>query len=152
GLGAKPDFPPHRVFQPISPKVANLLAPEVRPTDRSPAPDPDAEAVTRVQGGEVDAFEDLINRHSRRVYRTLVGILGSPEEARDAMQDTFLKAFQHLADFQGRSKFSTWLVSIASNTAVQMLRDRTHVRSLDDDPAGTEEGFRPRQIRAWMED
>jgi RNA polymerase sigma-70 factor (ECF subfamily) len=68
------------------------------------------------------------------------------------MQDTFLKAFQHLGNFQGRSKFSTWLVSIASNTGLQLLRDRKRVQSLDDDVVETDEGFRPRQIRAWSDD
>ena len=68
------------------------------------------------------------------------------------MQDTFLKAFQHLANFQGRSKFSTWLVSIASNTGLQRLRERKRVQSLDDDAVETEEGFRPQQIRAWSDD
>jgi RNA polymerase sigma-70 factor (ECF subfamily) len=151
GLGAKADFPPRRVFQPISPGGANLFAPEVRPTDGRPAADPDAEAVARVQGGDVDAFEDLINRHSRRVYRTLVGILGNPEEACDAMQDTFLKAFQHLGNFQGRSRFSTWLVSIAGNTGLQLLRDRKRIQSLDND-LDTDDPFRPHQIRAWGDD
>jgi RNA polymerase sigma-70 factor (ECF subfamily) len=152
GLGARPDFVPLRVFSSATSKVANLLAAEARPTEGSVASDPDIEAVARVQGGDVDAFEDLINRHSRRIYRTLVGILGNPEEARDAMQDTFLKAFQHLGSFQGRSKFSTWLVSIASNTGLQLLRDRKGVQSLDDDAFETDEGVRPRQIRAWIDD
>jgi len=152
GLGVKADFAPRRVFQPVTSKVTNLPAPEARPTEWSVASDPDAEAVARVQNGDVDAFEDLINRHSRRVYRTLVGILGNQEEARDAMQDTFLKAFQHLRDFQGRSKFSTWLVSITSHTGLQLLRERKHVQSLDDDPVETDEGFRPQQIRAWGDD
>jgi RNA polymerase sigma-70 factor (ECF subfamily) len=151
GLGAKADFPPRHVFLPISKKVANLLAAEPRPTERSGTSDPDAEAVARVQGGDVDAFEDLINRHSRRVYRTLVGILGNPDAACDAMQDTFLKAFQHLGSFQGRSKFSTWLVSIASNTGVQLLRERKRVQPLDYD-FDTDDGFRPQQIRAWSDD
>ena len=151
GVGAKADFPPRHVFLPVSAKVANLSTPEARPTERSAASDPDAEAVARVQGGDVDAFEDLINRHSRRVYRTLVGILGNPEEACDAMQDTFLKAFKHLGNFQGRSKFSTWLVSIASNTGLQLLRERKRVQSLDDD-VDTDDGFRPQQIRAWSDD
>src|SRR5664279_5087439 len=152
GLGAQPDFVPLRVFPSAPSKVANLLSPEARPTERSVASDPDIETVARVQNGDIDAFEDLINRHSRRVYRTLVGILGNPEEARDAMQDTFLKAFQHLGSFQGRSKFSTWLVSIASNTGLQLLRDRKGVQSLDDDAFETDEGVRPRQIRAWIDD
>jgi RNA polymerase sigma-70 factor, ECF subfamily len=149
GIGAKADFPPRNVFLPVSAKVANLSTPEARPTGNND--DPDAEAVAGVQGGDVDAFEDLINRHSRRVYRTLVGILGNPEEACDAMQDTFLKAFQHLGNFQGRSKFSTWLVSIASNTGLQLLRERKRVQSLDDD-VDTDDGFRPQQIRAWSDD
>ena len=68
------------------------------------------------------------------------------------MQDTFVKAFQHLGAFQGRSKFSTWLLSIAGNTGLQLLRDRKPVQSLDDDLPETDESFRPRQIRAWTED
>lgn len=62
---------------------------------------------------------------------------------------SFLKAFQHLGGFEGRSKFSTWLLSIANNTAVQRLRERKNVESLD--AGGEEEGFRPRQVRAWTD-
>ncbi len=152
GLGVTPDFPPRLILRPTPSKVANLLDNNRHPIEIDLQADPDTEPVARVQGGDLDAFEDLINRHSRRVYRTLVGILGNPDEARDAMQDTFLKAFQHLGDFQGRSKFSTWLVSIASNTGLQLLRDRKHVQSLHDDAVETDEGFRPQQIRAWSDD
>jgi RNA polymerase sigma-70 factor, ECF subfamily len=97
----------------------------------------------------VEAFEDLINRHSRRVYRSLVGVLGNPEEARDAMQETFLKAFQHIGEFQQRSKFSTWLISIATNTALQLVRERKPQQSISDEGL---EGFRPKEIRAWADD
>jgi RNA polymerase sigma-70 factor (ECF subfamily) len=152
GVGALPDFEP-RIALPRTPaKMANLLTPKDRRTEGSLAIDADAEAVARVQSGDSDAFEVLVTRHSRRVYRTLLGILGSEEEARDAMQDTFVKAFQHLRDFQGRSKFSTWLVSVASNTGLQLLRDRKPMQSLDDDFSEADDGFRPRQIRAWSED
>jgi RNA polymerase sigma-70 factor (ECF subfamily) len=68
------------------------------------------------------------------------------------MQDTFLKVFQHIGDFQGRSKFSTWVVTIASNTGVQRLRERRRVESLDEAPGEEETDFRPRQVRAWVED
>jgi RNA polymerase sigma-70 factor (ECF subfamily) len=152
GIGAVPDFEPRIDLQEVPAKIANLLSPKDRPTEGSLSIDPDAEAVARVQNGDSDAFEDLIARHSRRVYRTLLGILGSQEEARDAMQDTFVKAFQHLGAFQGRSKFSTWLVRIASNTGLQLLRDRKPMQSLDDGLSEGVEGFRPRQIRAWTED
>jgi RNA polymerase sigma-70 factor (ECF subfamily) len=152
GIGAVPDFDP-RIALPMAPaKIANLLPQRDRPTSGSLPIDPDAEAVARVQNGEPDAFEVLVARHSRRVYRTLLGILGSDEEARDAMQDTFVKAFQHLGEFQGRSKFSTWLVSIASNTGLQQLRERKPTQSLDEDFSEADESFRPRQIRAWTED
>jgi RNA polymerase sigma-70 factor (ECF subfamily) len=152
GIGAVPDFEPRIVLQRAPAKIANLLGPRDRPTEGSLAIDPDAEAVARVQNGDSEAFEVLVMRHSRRVYRTLLGILGSGEEARDAMQDTFVKAFQHLGEFQGRSKFSTWLVSIASNTGLQRVRDRKPMQSLGEDFSEADESFRPRQIRAWTED
>jgi RNA polymerase sigma-70 factor, ECF subfamily len=146
GLGAGSDFAAK-----IPEKKAHLSTPEQRHTAVTTCVDPDAEYVARVQGGDLNAFEELMNRHSQRVYRTLVGILGNPDEARDAMQDTFLKVFQHLAGFEGRSKFSTWLVSIASNTAIQRLRERKPMESLDES-APDEEGFRPRQVQAWTDD
>src|SRR5262249_45589172 len=109
------------------------------------------EFVERVRDGQLDAFEELMNRHHKRVYRTLLGILGDQDEARDALQDTFLKAFQNLSRFEGRSKFSTWLVSIAHNTAIQRLRDRKQTVSLDESDPEPEVGFRPRNIQAWTE-
>ncbi len=149
GLGTSPDFVPRRTFQAAEPKKAHLSAGDYRHTNETSQSDPDAEFVARVQGGDLNAFEELVNRHGKRVYRTLVGILGDPDEARDAMQDTFLKAFQHIGGFERRSKFSTWLVSIASNTGLQRLRDRKSLESLDDSGFESEEDFRPRQVQAW---
>lgn len=152
GLGVALDFPPRPVVWPSAEKIADLPAEQPRPTGEWVPADPDLETLNAVRSGNVDAFEQLIERHSRRVYRTLVGILGDPEDARDAMQDTFLKAFQHLDNFQGRSKFSTWLVSIATNTGLQRLRERKPLESLDEGASEAEETFRPRQIRAWTDD
>jgi RNA polymerase sigma-70 factor (ECF subfamily) len=152
GLGVAPDFAPRPLAWPSPENTPNLPVEQPRPTDVSVPNDPDLESVNAVRSGNVDAFEQLIERHSRRVYRTLVGILGDPEDARDAMQDSFLKAFQHLDYFQGRAKFSTWLVSIATNTGLQRLRERKPFESLDASPAETEETFRPREIRAWTDD
>ena len=146
GFGAGSDF-----AGTISAKKAHLSAAPDRHTDVTISVDPDAEYVARVQSGDLDAFEELMTRHNQRVYRTLVGILGNPDEARDALQDTFLKVFQHLARFEGRSKFSTWLVSIATNTGIQRLRERRPMESLDE-PGSDEEGFRPRQVQAWTDD
>jgi RNA polymerase sigma-70 factor (ECF subfamily) len=155
GLGSTPDFAAKWTSRPADLKIAkkaHLSASDPRHINVIvPLDDPDGECVTRVQAGDLDAFEELMNRHSQRVYRTLVGILGNPDDARDAMQDTFLKAFQHLARFEGRAKFSTWLVSIATNTGIQRLRERRPMESLGE-TSGDEEGFRPRQVQAWTDD
>lgn len=150
GLGLAPDFPLRRTFPTVEEKKAHLSSPDLRQTAVAVPADPDAECVARVRSGDLDVFEVLMNRHSQRVYRTLIGILGNADDACDAMQDTFLRAFQHLGDFEGRSKLSTWLVSIASNTAIQRLRDRKPTESLDE--SESDEGFRPRQVQAWTDD
>src|SRR5262249_15900789 len=74
-------------------------------------------------------------------------LLGNAEEAEDALQDCFLKAFQHLPDFEGRARFSTWLVRIAINTGIQRLRGRKDFDSLDEEV----DDFKPRQIQPWDE-
>ena len=147
GLGVLPDFPPARIF---TPKDLYLPAAEVRPTpDEVLVPDPDAELVQQVQGGNVDVFEELVRRHSRRVFGTLSGILGNLDDARDATQDVFLKAFENISGFEGRAKFSTWLISIAINTGTEMLRRHKRPEPLED---GEDEDFRPRQVQRWADD
>lgn len=111
--------------------------------------DADAELVSRVQGGEVDAFEELIRRHQRRVYRTLIGITGNPEDAEDGTQNAFLKAYLHIGEFKGTARFSTWLMRIAINEGLESLRKRKNLVSLDEEGPEDEEGFRPRQVQAW---
>ena len=77
-------------------------------------------------------------------------MLGNAEEARDATQDTFLKAFEHIDKFEARSRFSTWLMSIAINTGTELLRRRRPIESLDE--SEDEKGFRPRQVQSWVDD
>ena len=113
--------------------------------------DADVELVALAQGGQLDAFEHLVRRHTQLIYRTLMGILGNPVDAQDAMQDTFLSAFKNIGAFQGRSKFSTWLVTIARNAAFQTLRGRKNVESLDESEHDENGDFRPRQVRAWQD-
>jgi RNA polymerase sigma-70 factor, ECF subfamily len=146
GLGAVPDFPPRRVF---TSKDLYRLSGQIRPTpDEISALDPDAELVSRVQRGDTDRFEELVRRHTRRVFGTLAGLVGNTDDARDATQDVFLKAFEHIGRFQGRSKFSTWLTSIAINTGTELLRQRKPSESLENDE---DEAFRPRQIQSWAD-
>ncbi len=147
GLGAAPDFAAHK----IKARKTHLPVSDPRHIELTLTVDPDAECVARVQAGDLNSFEDLMTRHSRRVYRALIGILGNRDDAQDAMQDTFLKAFQHLGRFEGRSKFSTWLLSIAHNTGIQRLRDRRPSESIDE-TGFDEETFRPRQVQAWADD
>ena len=148
GLGVAPDFPPAQIF---TPKDLYLSAGAARPTsDGIHTPDPDAELVQQVRAGNVDVFEELVRRHSGRVFGTVAGIVGNLDDARDATQDVFLKAFENIARFEGRAKFSTWLISIAINTGTETLRHRKHTEALEVDDGG--EDFRPRQIQRWADD
>ena len=147
GLGVPPDFPPMRVF---SEKDLYLDGADLRPTsDVSVESDPDADLVAEVKAGQTDGFEDLIRRHSRRVFGTLNGILGNYEEARDATQDVFVRAFEHIGRFEGRAKFSTWITSIAVNTGTELLRRRRPNVPLEE---SVDEDFRPRQVQSWAKD
>jgi RNA polymerase sigma-70 factor, ECF subfamily len=157
GLGVVPDFelPPAFASKKLHPFAidARPMTEGVVPSPRAGAiADPDAALVTEARGGCLEAFEALIRRHTSCVYRTLMAILGDPDAAKDAMQDAFLSAFKHISNFEGRSKFSTWLVSIARNAGLQRLRNRKRVVSLDEDTAEGAEDFRPRQVRAWQDD
>jgi RNA polymerase sigma-70 factor, ECF subfamily len=150
GLGTEPDFKPRVIFplKEVNPPVASerqILEPEL--SGDFVSDDPDFEIVQRVRNGETDAFEELVRKHGRRVYRSLLGIVGRRDEAEDALQDVFFKAFQHLPHFEGRSRFSTWLVRIAINTGLQRIRSRKEFDSIDEE----NEEFRPRNIQVWTE-
>ena len=148
GVGATADFPPRRVF---GPKDLYLLSDRLRPISDAIFPeDPDSALVARVREGNIDVFEELVRRHSRRIFGTLAGLVGNIEDARDATQEVFLKAFENIGRFQGRSKFSTWLTSIAINTGTDFLRQRKPSESLEE--TQDDEGFRPRQVQKWTDD
>ncbi|MFY9688440.1 MAG: peroxidase-related enzyme [Candidatus Acidiferrales bacterium] len=156
GLGIEPDFEPPLIFERnkvnLSAAAQTPIAGEGGVHLVEIVQDVDAEQVAQAQGGNLEAFEELVRRHSQLIYRTLAAILGNPADAQDAMQDTLLSAFKHLGGFQGRSKFSTWLVSIARNSALQRLRRGKPMESLDEGECDDEGNFRPRQVRAWQDD
>jgi RNA polymerase sigma-70 factor (ECF subfamily) len=148
GIGAVSDFPPRRVF---GPKDLYPLSDDSRPILNATVPeDPDATLVARVQSGNIDGFEELVRRHSRRIFGTLAGLLGNVDDAHDATQEVFLKAFENIGRFQGRSKFSTWLTSIAINAGTDLLRQRKPSEPFEEGQG--DEGFRPRMVQKWAED
>jgi RNA polymerase sigma-70 factor (ECF subfamily) len=104
-------------------------------TDLSQADDA---LVLRAQNGDHDAFGELVNRHQRRVWmvcRQYVGVA----EADAAAQDSLVKAFTRIGDFDRRAAFSTWLTRIAINTCLDELRRRRREAVVDDDGDGEDE-------------
>jgi RNA polymerase sigma-70 factor (ECF subfamily) len=106
--------------------------------------------VNAARGGDVGAFEQLVRKYDRNVFRIANHITQNREDAEDVVQDAFLKAFQNLGQFQGQSKFYTWLVRIAVNEALMRLRRRRPERmvSLDED-INTGEDTIPREVADW---
>jgi len=106
--------------------------------------------VQAAKNGDVSAFEELVRRYDRNVFRIAQHITQNREDAEDVVQDAFLKAYGNLGQFQGQSKFYTWLVRIAVNEALMRLRRRRPERmvSLDED-VKTEEDSMPREVADW---
>ncbi|MBI3895016.1 MAG: sigma-70 family RNA polymerase sigma factor, partial [Acidobacteria bacterium] len=90
----------------------------------SPQVSDDLELVHRAKQGRLEAFDELVNRYGGKIFRLTQHITGHREDAEDALQEAFLKAFSHLAQFQENSKFYTWLVRIAVNESLMNLRKR----------------------------
>jgi RNA polymerase sigma-70 factor (ECF subfamily) len=118
---------------------------------QSGAGEDDCALVERVVCGDRGAFESLVRRHERRVYRVTLAVLGNAEDAEEAMQDTFVKTYRHLRQFRRESKFTTWLTRIAINEAVQKRQGRRDFVSLDDSRGGGELCV-PRRTEAWRDD
>ena len=82
----------------------------------------DEELVDRAKGGDEDSFNQLILRWERPIYALAYRVIGREEDARDACQDTFLRAFRALPGFKGEAKFSSWLYRIALNLCRDWIR------------------------------
>ena len=95
----------------------------------------DDEVVARVRAGEHALFEILMRRHNRKVFRAVRAVLRSDDEAEDVMQHAYLRAFEHLAEYQARARFSTWLTRIAIYESFARLRRQKRVGQLDEDTA-----------------
>jgi len=86
--------------------------------------------VAEAKAGSTAAFEELVGRYKGKIYRLGLNITGSHEDGEDVLQETSLKAFEHLTEFRGDSSFYTWIVRIAINEGLMKLRKRHFERSV----------------------
>ncbi|HYL14553.1 MAG TPA: sigma-70 family RNA polymerase sigma factor [Terriglobales bacterium] len=105
--------------------------------------------VSAAKGGDVAAFEELVNRYESKILRLTKNITGNREDAEDAMQDAFLKAYAHLDGFHQDSRFYTWLVRIAANEALMRLRKRRPGQVSLDEPVEGDTDLMPRELEDW---
>jgi RNA polymerase sigma-70 factor (ECF subfamily) len=114
--------------------------------------DDEAAVLAQARLGDAAAFSELLRRYESKIFRLALHITQNREDAEDVLQETFLKAFEHLDQFQGQSKFYTWIVRIAVNQALMKLRKRKSDRSVSlDETIDTGEDTVAREIAAWDE-
>ncbi len=108
-------------------------------------------SVEALRSGDRKEFSRLVDTYSGPIYRLALKMLGIPSDAEDVLQNTFLKAFQHLKDFEGRSSLSTWLYRIASNEALMLLRkQRPEINLSDATPENDDSSdYSPAQFVDW---
>jgi RNA polymerase sigma-70 factor (ECF subfamily) len=82
----------------------------------------DEELVALSIGGDVESFNQLVVRWERPIYALAYRVIGREEEARDVVQETFLRAFRGIANFRGQAKFSSWIYRIALNLCRDWIR------------------------------
>jgi RNA polymerase sigma-70 factor (ECF subfamily) len=97
-----------------------------RPDGQAVAAD-DAVLVRQAQRGDFAAFSALVERYTRRVYTLALRIVRRPEDAQEVVQETFLSAIEHITDFRGEARFDTWLMRVAANHALKLLRKRRRI-------------------------
>jgi RNA polymerase sigma-70 factor, ECF subfamily len=107
-----------RFEKPMTPRLATT------PPDALSEP----ELVARIVGGDEAAFEVLMRRHNSKLFRVARAILKDDAEAEDALQEAYLDAYRHMAEFRGSARLGTWLTRIVANQALMRLRRRKHAR------------------------
>jgi RNA polymerase sigma-70 factor (ECF subfamily) len=110
----------------------------------------DLELVHATQNGDISAFEHLVARYDGKLLRIAQHVTHNREDSEDAVQDAFLKVYQHLGEFREDAQFSTWLIRITINEALSRLRKRRTVKevSLDNDFEGDDVTL-PREVADW---
>lgn len=116
----------------------------------------DEQLVEKARNGDYEAFETLVNRHERRVFLLALRIVRRSHDAEEVVQQTFLSVLEHLSDFRGDSAFATWLLKIATNHALGLLR-REAIRTTLPLAGGShdvedDDGLpKPRYIAEWRD-
>jgi RNA polymerase sigma-70 factor (ECF subfamily) len=109
--------------------------------------------VTQAREGDAGAFSELVRRYEGKIFRLAQHVTENRADAEDVLQETFMKAYEHLDQFQGNSKFYTWIVRIAVNESLMKLRRRKTDRSVSlDEAIDTVEDTVVREIAVWDED
>jgi RNA polymerase sigma-70 factor (ECF subfamily) len=108
-------------------------------------------SIEALQSGDRSELARLVDEYSPQIYRLALKMLGQPQDAEDVLQNTFIKALQHLPKFEGRSSISTWLYRIAANEALMMIRKRKPETALTDlAPKDNEnEEYAPANLTDW---
>jgi RNA polymerase sigma-70 factor (ECF subfamily) len=112
----------------------------------------EATLVAQSRTGDTGAFGELVRRYEGKIFRLAQHVTQNREDAEDVLQETFMKAYEHLDQFKGDSKFYTWIVRIAVNQALMKLRRRKTDKSVSlDETIDTGEDTVTREIAAWDE-
>jgi RNA polymerase sigma-70 factor, ECF subfamily len=106
-------------------------------------------SLTLLKAGDRAEFARLVDAYTTPIYRLGLKMLGDSADAEDVLQNTFLKALQHLPNFEGRSSLSTWLYRIAANEALMMLRKRRPTVPVDENADEIDDDFTPIQFTDW---
>lgn len=115
----------------------------------------DDELVQRAKAGDLAAFDILVARHYRHVFALAFHLLGNADDAADATQDAFLKAFERLSQFRGDAAFSTWLYRITINACHDLQRQRrptpfSQLNEEDNESVAALEDLRPDPEEMWQ--
>jgi RNA polymerase sigma-70 factor (ECF subfamily) len=131
----RPDPPSQTPAAPALPEGGETLASSTAPAADAGGPpegEPtDEELVGRVRAGERHLFELIMRRHNRRIFRAARAIVRDDDEAEDVMQDAYVRAYEHLGEFEGRARLSTWLTKIAVYEALARARRGRRQEPLD---------------------
>jgi RNA polymerase sigma-70 factor (ECF subfamily) len=146
--------PNNEIVLPFSVDKIPMSSPKLDPAQAGPLPstvvkDDEPILVAAAKAGDISAFETLVGRYEGKIFRLTQNITQNREDAEDAMQEAFLKSFEHLGEFQGNSRFYTWLVRIAVNQALMKLRRRRPNQISLDEEVDTGEDFVPREVEDW---